>query len=346
MVEIDSSRIFDWGPAPGRPQIILAPMEGVTDEPMRALLTELGGFTFCVSEFMRISQDVPGKSTFHHHVPELKHQARTPSGIRVHFQLLGGNAEKLALAAQRACDEGARGVDLNFGCPSHPLIGHDGGASLLKHPDRIYQIVRTVRAAVPADLPVSAKMRLGWESMNDIHHNAERAAEAGASWITIHGRTKEQGYRPPAYWGPIGEVNRRLGRHIPIIANGDLWNLDAYLRCRDETQCEHYLLGRSALANPHLARQIAGLQTESTRWEERETWVPLLKRFSEITPVLPKLNSYLARRSKQWLNFARIAQPLPWWEDVKRMDSFADIIAYLETGHTSKSERLLGSAQH
>jgi tRNA-dihydrouridine synthase C len=252
---MSDSSSFSWLQA-GRPALILAPMEGVTDASMRDLLTERGGFHFCVSEFLRISQDLLPPRSYFEHVPELKNLSRTPSGIPVQIQLLGGNEERLALSAQRAIKLGAKAVDLNFGCPAPTVNRHDGGASLLKYPDRIQAIVRGVRSAVPAEFPVSAKLRLGWESMDDILVNAEAAARGGASWITIHARTRMQGYTPPAHWKYIGQVNRELQLGIPIVANGEIWTLKDFLQCQDETGSEHFMLGRGALADPALVFEI------------------------------------------------------------------------------------------
>src|SRR5205085_7380984 len=131
---------------------------------------------------------------------------RTPAGLPVQVQLLGGDPDRLALAALNAVQAGANAVDLNFGCPVPTVNRHDGGAMLLNYPCRIHAIVASLRAALPAEVPVSAKLRLGWDDADAIHENAARAAEGGAAWITIHGRTRSQGYRPPAYWKPIGEV--------------------------------------------------------------------------------------------------------------------------------------------
>src|SRR5688572_12807473 len=136
----------------GVPAIVLAPMEGVTDVTMRALLSELGGFSYCVAEFLRVSHSVPGPKVFRRHVPELVHGGRTASGLPVQVQLLGGDADTLAQAALVAVAAGAGAVDLNFGCPARTVNRHDGGATLLKHPERIRAIVATVRAAVPAHL--------------------------------------------------------------------------------------------------------------------------------------------------------------------------------------------------
>ncbi len=324
----------------GRPALVLAPMEGVTDAPMRALQAERGGFTYCVSEFLRISQDLPPARTYFEHVPELQQNCRTPSGHPVQIQLLGGDAEKMALAAQRACELGASGIDLNFGCPAPTVNRHDGGATLLKYPDRLRQIVAAVRAAVPGHLPVSAKLRLGFDSMDSIHINAERVAEGGASWITIHGRTKVQGYIPPAYWLPIGQVNRNLG--IPVIANGEIWTLDDFKRCRDETGCEHFMLGRGALADPALplavARELglpavvavpAGHASIRPFRDDAERWKAVLLRFCEITGAQIDHPHYRVRRIKQWTKMAHLRFQMPWFERLKTAQTLDEVFEAL-----------------
>src|SRR3989338_6389445 len=96
------------------PAVVLAPMEGVTDAPMRALLTEIGGISFCVSEFLRVTQDPLPPKTFHEAIPEMKRGCRTPSGIPIQIQLLGGHEENMAISALRACQLGAGAIDLNF----------------------------------------------------------------------------------------------------------------------------------------------------------------------------------------------------------------------------------------
>src|SRR3954447_19980614 len=126
---------------PGAPALVLAPMEGVADAPMRAFLSQRGGFACCVAEFVRISQAVPGPRTFRERIPELLNGGRTPAGLPVQVQLLGGDPERLAQAAVVAVRAGARAVDLNFGCPAKCVNRHDGGATLLRYPDRIRAIV-------------------------------------------------------------------------------------------------------------------------------------------------------------------------------------------------------------
>lgn len=330
---------FTWI-SPHQPAVVLAPMEGVTDAPMRALMTEIGGLSFCVSEFLRVTHQLYPNHVFQEHVPEFETSCKTPAGVPVQIQLLGGDEEMMALNAQRACNLGAKAIDINFGCPSPVVNRHDGGASLLRYPERIRRIVAAVRQAVPVGIPVSAKLRLGWESMDDIFINAENAALGGASWITIHGRTKMQGYTPPAYWQNIGKVREMLD--IPVVANGDIWTREDFLRCRDQTGCKHFMIGRGALANPVLARQIArelGLDLSSQApadfTHHPAEWEPLLKRFSEIaTPEAvaesSKQTRYVVCRIKQWLKMAGMRTPLgPWFDEVKRCNTVEDVFAKL-----------------
>lgn len=294
-------------------------MEGVIDAPMRTLLTERGGFSFCVSEFLRVHHQIYPRRVFEAHVPELKQEGKTPSGVPVQVQLLGGNEEQMALNAFKAYEAGARAIDLNFGCPSPVVNRHDGGACLLKYPNRIQAIVSAVRKAVPHPIPVSAKLRLGWECMDDIFMNAERAMQGGASWITIHARTKAQGYTPPAHWEYIGQVRKNLG--IPIIANGEIWTLDDFKRCQEITQCQHFMVGRGALANPDLAQQIAmeiGILPQKTEKcftliHSPEYWEPILHRFAQITEKSSFSSDYTTCRIKQWLKLAKLKNPLDYW---------------------------------
>lgn len=314
------------------PALILAPMDGLTDAPMRAVQGELGAFTFAVSEFLRVSAEVPPKRVFLRHVPELSQGAMTPSGLPVQVQLLGGHPGRMAQAAVVACEAGARAIDINFGCPAPTVNRHDGGATLLKHPERIREVVAAIRAALPPEIPVSAKLRLGWASMDAIFENADRAAEGGAAWLTIHGRTRTQGYQPPADWTRIGIVRERVG--IPVVANGDIWTLDDFHRCRDTTGCIHFMLGRGALANPRLPAQIArelGMRSESRATEDAPfDWLPPLRRLVEFTqahhgPTAPML----VGRLKQWLKLASRFGDFTGFEAIKGTRTVEELFAGL-----------------
>ena len=326
---------------PDIPALILAPMQGVTDAPMRALQGELGAFTFAVSEFARVSQEAVPKRVFRRHVPELDANGRTPTGLPVQVQLLGGDPDLMARSAVNACNAGATALDINFGCPAPTVNRNDGGATLLKYPTRIRDIVRAMRDAVPPAIPVSAKLRLGWDSLDAIYENAQMAAEGGASWITIHGRTRVAGYAPPAYWNPIGQVREQLD--IPVVANGDIWTLDEFHRCQDETGCRHFMLGRCAMADPHLSHQIArelgiAASAPAPLMEAIEEppapchWIPRLQRlmhwmrFYGDTPNGPTL-----QRLKQWLRMASHHNGFDGFEQVKRAETLAELFAILST---------------
>jgi len=299
---------------------------------MRALMGESGAFTFAVSEFLRVSHEVPPLHVFYRHVPELKTQSRTATGMPVAVQLLGGNPERLAATAKLCADAGAYAIDLNFGCPAKTVNRHDGGATLLKCPERIYAIVKAVRDAVPAWIPVSAKLRLGWDDPTAVFANAEQAERAGASWITIHGRTKEQGYRPPAYWKPIGEVRKRIS--IPVVANGDIWTREDFLRCREESGSEHFMLGRGAMANPALPALIAkelgiAVPREVPPLTSYASWQPWIERFGYWSNGFPYPSSdYLPRRLKQWLKMAHLRGEISWFDDVKRFETYEQFLAH------------------
>jgi tRNA-dihydrouridine synthase C len=315
---------------PSEPALVLAPMEGVTDAPMRALQGASGAFTYAVTEYLRIAHRVPGRTVIWRHVPELRNGARTVTGLPVQVQLLGGDPGRMAEAAARAHEAGATAIDLNFGCPAATVNRHDGGATLLKYPGRLREIVAAVRAALPPNIPVSAKLRLGWECVEDVFTNAAMAAEGGAAWITIHARTRTQGYAPPVYWPLVGQVRERLT--IPVIANGDIRTLADFRRCRDETGCRHFMLGRGALADPRLPRRIAaelGLAVPIP--DDREIdWARELRRLDEWTPgVFDGPPEKAVLRLKQWLRLAAAYGTFPAFDAVKRAASPAEVFAVL-----------------
>jgi tRNA-dihydrouridine synthase C len=316
---------------PDQPAVILAPMEGVTDAPMRALQGATGAFSFAVTEYLRIAQSIPGKAVILRHVPELLAGGRTPTGLPVQVQLLGGDPGRMAEAAGRVYEVGARAIDINFGCPAATVNRHDGGATLLKYPHRIREIVSAVRDAVPQDIPVSAKLRLGWECVDEIFENAGRAAEGGAAWITIHARTRIQGYAPPVYWPRIGQVRERLG--VPVVANGDIRTVADFRRCRDETGCRHFMLGRGALADPILPRRIAtelGIVREEITRDEPIDWPRELGRLADWTPgFFAERPDRAVLRLKQWLRIAAAYGTFSQFDAVKRARSPAELFAIL-----------------
>jgi tRNA-dihydrouridine synthase C len=312
-------------------------MEGITDAPMRAMLSEIGGYTHLVSEFIRVSQTVLSKKAFRNDIPESGTGFLTAAGVAVQPQILGGHPERMAGSALAAVALGAPGIDINFGCPAPTVNRNDGGATLLKYPERLEAIVRAIRDAVPAHLPVSAKLRLGWDDPSAVVENAKRAEAGGASWIAIHARTKMNGYQPPAYWEWIARA--KAGVSIPVVANGDIWRLEDFYRCREITGAEHFMIGRSALADPWLGHRISralGISRETNPLpapEDLAAWLPNLKRFAALSEKFSDRDTqdgrYCARRVKQWLRYSSTTFGTPWFARVKRTESLPELFAAL-----------------
>lgn len=277
------------------PKLFLAPMEGVTDWVMRDLLTSLGGIDQCVTEFLRVTDTLYPDHIFYKNCPELKTQSRTRSGTPVFVQLLGGQAEPLAWNAKKAVELGALGIDLNFGCPAKTVNRHDGGASLLKSADRIFNIVKTVRSHVPQDIPVTAKIRLGYDDPSQCLENAIAVTEAGATWLTVHCRTKTDGYKPPAYWEWIPKIQQVT--EIKIIANGEIWTKADFQKCQQITSCTDFMIGRGALRNPYLFSEIKSPTAALTATAS----LKLISGFYDACVAFKSENLAIAR-SKQWLN--------------------------------------------
>ena len=277
-------------------KLFLAPMEGVTDFVMRDTLTQLGGINQCTTEFMRVTHHLHPNSVFYRFCPELNTNGRTRAGVPVFVQLLGGHAEPLAANAVRAVELGAPGVDLNFGCPAKTVNRHDGGATLLKYTDRIFNIVKTVRAAVPQHIPVTAKIRLGFDNPASCIENAIAIEQAGASALTVHCRTKTDGYKPPAYWEWIPKIKEHV--KLPIVANGEIWTTADFKNCLTVTACENYMIGRGALRNPFIFSHIKD-ELKSTVVESP---MPLSLLPGFFQSCENNINGYFATsRTKQWL---------------------------------------------
>ncbi|KAF0814148.1 tRNA-dihydrouridine(16) synthase [Andreprevotia sp. IGB-42] len=282
-------------------RIYLAPMEGLLDHVLRDMLTRLGGVDLCVTEFVRVSGTLLPNKVFYRIAPELLHGSRTPSGVPVRVQLLGSDPVCMAENAAKLAALAPLGIDLNFGCPAKTVNRHRGGAVLLDEPETVHAIVAAVRGAVPAHIPVTAKMRLGYTDRAKKLDCALAIEAAGAAELVVHARTKTDGYRPPAYWEELPAIRDAI--HIPLIANGEIWNLVDLQRCQQVSGCNDIMLGRGMVAAPGLARAAKG--QGDAGWAEIE---PLLELFwYKVAPeVLPK---HRAGRLKQWLAYLRKIYP-------------------------------------
>jgi len=269
-------------------------MEGVTDYPMRALLTSLGGIDECVSEFLRVSAHVPPARVFGRYIPESQTGWKTASGTPVVPQLLGGDPQKLAGAAEVLIGMGAPSIDLNFGCPAKTVNRHDGGASLLKCPDRIDGIIRAVRERCGGRVPVTAKIRLGWENPEDVFEIARRVQDAGADRLVVHARTKAMGYGGKAQWEFIRDLRHTLS--VPLVANGDISTPEDFEACRQMTGCDTFMIGRGAVKDPYLFLRIRGTAF-------KKDLPGVLEQFIRLIGSDEKLLGFEGGRVKQFVKF-------------------------------------------
>ena len=254
-------------------------MEGLADYVLRDVLTGIGGFDGAVSEFVRVSGSVLPRRTYERICPEVMNGCHTPTGTPMVIQLLGSDPDWLGLNAEQASLLSPHGVDLNFGCPAKTVNRHGGGAMLLADPELLSRIVRAVRASVPMSIPVTAKMRLGVSDTSRAIDCALALVEGGAASLVVHARTKDDGYRPPAHWEWIAKIADAV--NVPVTANGEVWTVDDWRRCRSVSGCNDVMIGRGAVADPFLALRIKGLMDEKPSSDEWRTLLPYIEEYWE-----------------------------------------------------------------
>ncbi len=230
---------------------LLAPMEGITEHVFRDLVIAEGGVGAACTEFLRIAvAPVPRKVIRRDFRP-----ATCPIGV----QFMAADGEHLAASIVNAEAEGADFIDLNFGCPAPVVFNKCAGSALLAHPERIAALVRTAVAATT--LPVTAKIRAGVTDPAGLATLVAVIADAGAAALTVHGRLRVQGYHLPATWNWIAEavaVRDRIRPSLPVIGNGSVEAPQDARALRQATGCDAVMIGRGALANPWIFREIAG----------------------------------------------------------------------------------------
>lgn len=309
------------------PLISLAPMEGVVDPILRIIYSSIGGFDRFTTEFVRVTDKLLPPHVFEKYCPELLTGGKTAEGVPVYVQLLGGQASPIAENAALVAELGAPGVDLNFGCPAKTVNRHDGGATLLKNPSRLFEIISAVRKAVPYHIPVTAKVRLGFSDKSLVQEIAEAVDTSGAASLVVHARTRDEGYRPPAHWEYIAQMKSAM-KTVPLIANGDITSVEEYFRCKQISGCESVAIGRPAISCPDLALQIRSAI-------KNETYVPLewsaiagnlLPHFIRLSREA-KSDHFALTRLKQWLRFLASQYPeaARMFSEVKRAQALLEI---------------------
>lgn len=270
---------------------------------VRELLSEVNDYDLCITEFVRVVDRLLPERVFYRLCPELYRRSQTLSGTPVRIQLLGQSPHWLAENALRAVTLGSPGVDFNCGCPSKAVNGSGGGATLLKDPALIYAGVQAMRQAIPAHLPLTVKVRLGWACDSQRFEIADAVQQGGATELVVHGRTKEDGYRADRInWEAIGEIRRRL--RIPVIANGEIWDYASAQACLAQSGCDALMIGRGALNIPNLSRVIKA-NAPKMPWLQVVT---LLQRYVRLEKQ-GDTGLYHVARIKQWLSYLRKEYP-------------------------------------
>lgn len=231
----------------------LAPMAGVADRAFRELCVGYGA-AYVVSEMIS-SKGVSMGDKKSKALMQLS-AAERPAGV----QIFGSEPEIMAKSVETVLHVHPQFVDINMGCPAPKIAGNGGGASLMRDPVRAEKIIETVKKAC-SEIPVTVKIRTGWD---DTHINAiemaKRAENAGASVITVHGRTRQQMYAPPVNHSIIAEVKKAVT--IPVVGNGDITDGASAAKMLENTNCDFLMIGRGALGRPWIFQQINAFLSE------------------------------------------------------------------------------------
>jgi len=238
------------------PGALLAPMEAVTDLPFRTICEEHGA-TLTYTEFLSAQALTRGA------VKVTSRMWASLGGRRFAVQVFGREPAVMADAARMAADIGACVVDINMGCPARKVTAGMCGSALMREPELAAQIVGAVRGALPVAIPVTVKHRAGWDDLSlNAAAFARAMVSAGAALITVHGRTRMQGFSGAVRLAPIAEVRRSLPSRIPVVGNGDVRSVADYLDMKRETGCDAIMIGRAARGNPWLFGEILAVEQD------------------------------------------------------------------------------------
>ena len=228
------------------PSLILAPIAGITDRYFRRMVKTMGGCGLVVTEM--VSADGLTRGNIQAHELAAFSEEERPIGI----QIFGHSPETLARAAEKVQEKRADFVDVNMGCPARKVTSRGAGASLLKKPELVYQVVAQIKRSV--SIPVTVKLRSGWDAKSiNVLETGKAAEEGGAAAVTLHPRTRRDCFGGRADWRLIRRLKNTLT--IPVIGNGDVHVPEDVLRMFEETSCDGVMIGREALKNPWLFLQ-------------------------------------------------------------------------------------------
>ncbi len=310
------------------PPLILSPMAGVTDYSFRRLIKRRGGVGLVVSEFI----SVEGLTR---HNPKSKRQMRFDEEERPFaVQIFGGQPERMRLGAEMAEEVGADILDVNCGCPAPKVVKHGGGSGLLRDLPRMEIILTEIKKAIT--IPLTLKMRIGFsDSTINAVEVAKMAEQCGVEHIQVHGRTKEQGYKGLANWDHIRAVKEAVS--IPVSGNGDITTIEYGLEKWKESGVDGILIGRGAMQNPWIFRQIddAVHGREPHQPDLAEKKAVLLEFFELVReempeiPALGKMKQLAGQFTKGLVGGAQFRQTL--YHSHSAQEILDNITTYFET---------------
>lgn len=306
------------------PNLILAPMAGVTDSPFRRLIKELGGVGLIVTEFVSVEGLTRGNLRTHRLLKFLEEERP------ISIQIFGYDAERMRQAAEVVEEVGADVLDVNCGCPARKVIKGGGGSNLLKDLPQLEKILRGIYRSI--SIPMTVKIRTGWnEDFINCIEVAKLIEDCGGQMIAVHGRTKEQGYKGWSDWNRIAAVKRAVS--IPVVGSGDVVTPAGALARLDETGVDGVMIGRGAIANPFIFREAQALQNgASAPIPSLDEKYRVIRRYYElIKDDLPE--KAIPGKLKQLCNY--FTKGLPGGSDFRqgllRSQSIPELLGRVET---------------
>ena len=295
---------FDVGSVRIDPPLALAPMAEVTDTYYRSLIKELGGVGLVVSEFIS-AEGLTRKNDRSHQMLKFEENERPVS-----IQIYGGDPDRMDDAAAIVERQGVDIVDINMGCPVKKIVNSGAGSAMLKDFDKAARVVEKIRKRVK--IPVTVKVRKGWES-NDVLPLLKRFEEIGVAMIAIHGRTRNEAYTGASDWGYIAHVKSELG--IPVFGNGDVKTPADAIRMFEQTKVDGVMIGRAALHNPFIFRDIHAYVAGVTIDDEIDRRIDAMQRYLAKIDTAPQIDKWKLHKARTVIGW--FSKGIPHGKDIR-----------------------------
>ena len=296
---------FSIGSVRVTPPLALAPMAEVTDTYYRSLIKELGGVGLVVSEFVS-SEGLTRKNKRSHEMLRFQENERP-----VAIQIYGGDPDRMDDAAAIVEQQGVDIVDINMGCPVKKIVNSGAGSAMLKDFDKAARTVEKIVRRVK--IPVTVKVRKGWES-DDVLPLLKRFEEIGVSAIAIHGRTRNEAYTGASDWNYIAYVKSELG--IPLFGNGDVKTPEDAVRMFRQTKCDGVMIGRAALHNPFIFRDINAYIAGAVVVDESERRIEAMRRYLRKIDGAPQIDKWKLHKARTVIGW--FSRGIPHGKDLRQ----------------------------